>query len=126
MILSAAEACDLARDLCERGFLRPIQAAQPSAVADLLADAVAAGTDGQVVAQAQASLAERLHPDVVAAPLQRWVENPGRAPTGSGASQEVLRQLEATRAELEAVYATPTWRLLSTLHGLVKRLTGSS
>lgn len=122
--LLATTPCDLAADLAGRGFLRALPTASPQAVADALEAIAARGCDGQRVAEAQAWAREAFDPDRLAAPLVQWVASPDRAPVGRSGALEISAQLEATRAELAGVYATPTWRLLSSLHRLLRRILG--
>ncbi len=117
---------ELSRGLAEGGFLDPLPEATPQAVAQLLARLVADGCDGSRVAQAQQFCAEHHHPIALAEPLLRWVDAPDRAPAGERGAQQLAAELAATRAELSRVYGTPTWRLLSSLHGLLLRLLGRS
>lgn len=122
--LAATTPCELANTLAERGFLARIPGPTAADVAAALEQAVARGSEGQVVEQAQAWLAQAFDPTVLAAPLLTWIDAPDRAPTGISGALELSAQLGATRAELARVYASPTWRLLSTLHGLLLRLLG--
>jgi hypothetical protein len=122
--LLATTPCALAADLAAKGFLHPLPSPSPDAVAGALEAIVARGSDGRAVAEAQAWAGEALDPDRLAAPLVDWVANPDRAPAGRSGTIELSAQLEAARAELAAVYATPTWRLLSSLHRLLLGLFG--
>ncbi len=52
--------------------------------------------------------------------LTGWAAEPRRAAPGVDLPQAAADEAAALRRELEAVHATPTWRLLSKLHGRVK------
>ncbi len=119
-------ACELARDLAARGFLAPLPEATPAAVAATLEELAVGGCDGSTVARAQAELARVYDPDALVQPLLRWLEAPDRAPAGSALAGSAARELARVQAELAGVYATPTWRLLSWLHGALGRWTGGS
>ena len=122
--LMATTPCELAASLAEQGFLRSLPSPTAQAVADALAQAVERGSDGQVVDQAQAWLSRAFEPTALAAPLLAWAEAPQRSPAGTSGALELAAQLAQVRSELAGVYATPTWRLLSSLHGLLGRLLG--
>ncbi len=120
----ATTPCELAADLAARGFLRPLPSPEPDAIADALELAVTRGSDGAGVREAQAWAAEAFDPVRIAQPLLDWVGAPERAPAGSSGAHELSTQLAQARAELAGIYATPTWRALSTLHGWLLRLLG--
>jgi hypothetical protein len=122
--LLATTPCALATELASLGFLHPLPEANPRAVADALEAIVARGSDGAATAEAQAWASVAFDPDRLAAPLLDWVSAPERAPAGRSGAHELSLQLQATRAELAGVYATPTWRLLSTLHRLLLGILG--
>jgi len=124
LALMATTPGELEKDLADRGYLTPLSEASPQVLADALEAIVASGCDGGSVSQAQAWLAQAHDPHRLAAPLLRWAQTPARAPQGSSGALEISAQLEATRGELAGVYATPTWRLLSSLHRLFLRLIG--
>jgi hypothetical protein len=122
--LLATTPCALAADLAERGFLTPLPSPDPQALADALEQSVAKGCDGEAVRQGQRWAAEAFEPQRLAKPLLDWAAAPERAPAGRGGAHELSTQLAQARSELAGIYATPTWRLLSTLHGWVLRLLG--
>ena len=55
-------------------------------------------------------------PEAPCAPLLSWVARPDRAPRVGGMDEAAL-----LRAELEGVYASPTWRALARVHRLLRR-----
>jgi len=122
--LLATTPSELSAELAARGFATALPAATPEAVADALEAAVTRGSDGSAVREAQAWAATAHDPATLAAPLLAWLEAPQRAPSGTAGALELTDQLQAVKAELARVYATPTWRMLSTLHGLLLRLAG--
>jgi hypothetical protein len=122
--LLATTPCELAADFSGRGYLEPLASAEPEQIADALEAAVDRGSDGDRVRRAQAWAAQAYDPRRIAAPLLDWAAAPDRAPAGTDGTQELATQLARTRQELARVYATPTWRALSTLHGWLRRLLG--
>ncbi|MFH1464479.1 MAG: hypothetical protein ABIO70_08835, partial [Pseudomonadota bacterium] len=121
--LLASTGPELAAGLAAEGFLHPL-APGPEVLAEALAARVAAGSDGASTAEAQRVLRARHDPAILGAPLARWAAAPRRAPTGDGHVEVLSARIAALEAELAAVYDTPTWRLLSRLHGLLRRLAG--
>lgn len=114
----------LARDLAARGFLHPVPAATPEALAEALAARVSTGSTGETVAEAQRALAASHAPAALCAPLAAWAARAERAPAGADALQLLAERVAAAEAALAAVHATPTWRIAGRWHGLLRRLRG--
>lgn len=116
MLGLASTRSPLARELAALEALIPLPEGRPEALAEAL---VAIHRRPQPVAaliQAQELLARRYDPDAVAAPLLEWLRAPRRRARGEHAGAALGRENARLRAELSAVYASPTWRALAWLH----------
>lgn len=108
--------CPLARELVALGALRPVPEGDADALAEALLEEVARPSDPRRLEAAQAQLADRLAPAQVFAPLCAWVERPTRRAPSAGPGAALALENARLKAELNAVYASPTWRSLARLH----------
>jgi glycosyltransferase involved in cell wall biosynthesis len=105
----ATATCELSRDMAAGGWLRPVPPRDPDALAGALLD-VAQGPP----LPDRAPLRARHALDATVAPLTDWVAAPRRMPRApwADAHVEALRARDAARAELAALRASPTYRML--------------
>lgn len=105
--------CELARELAELGALRRVPMRDPAALAEALAELAATPLDGLALEAARQELRARHAPERVARPLLAWVARPSRLTPGRAIAAALIEENLRMKAELAAVYASPTWRALS-------------
>ena len=108
--------CALAQQLVQAGGMIAVQP-----TAEAVGDALLRCADGRLqvhptVAPAQALLRAIAHPDVALAPLRAAALHPTRATRATLPWLELPAALQAVQAELDAVYASPTWRITNRIH----------
>ena len=89
-------------------------------IADVLVQLVSQPPSPDRAAAATAHLARRYAPSIITRPVLDFVAQPTRSPAVPEPIAAVAAELEAVRSELAAVHGSPTWRVLSRLHRLLR------
>ena len=120
--LSVVATCrtELCSALVQEGLIYGIADQSPEELADILVDLCEQNTSILEVSKAQDFLEERFLPSRIFEPLVEWVDAPTRVPSGVDPSAEMALELAELRAELAAVYASPTWRVSGAAERVIK------
>ncbi|HCH62253.1 MAG: hypothetical protein CL927_15695 [Deltaproteobacteria bacterium] len=118
--LVASPTTDLVADLVAHELCIPIPPGTAGpALADRLVKLVEEPPPPERVAAAHTHLATRYAPTTTCDALLDFVHAPSVLPVTADPVALVTRELETVREALTAVHGSPTWRLLSRIHGLL-------
>ena len=118
--VAASAGTELVDDLLAHDLATALPS-DPPALARVLGRLVTAPPPAGRAAAAADHLARHAAPARIAAPLVDFAAAPRRHPPAVDPLAQVARSLEAAQAELAGVHASPTWRLLSRVHGALRR-----
>ncbi len=107
--------------LASRGLVTGLPAGDPAALAAALLDLHDRDRDTDRTLALRAALAATSDPVRLAAPLVAWAAAPDRARPAPSPAATLAAERDRLRDQLAAVHGSPTWRVLSRLHRLVRR-----
>ncbi len=116
--IAATPGCALLNAMAAEDLILPLTG-RPEEDASLLT----APPDPDRVRRADAWLTRCRAPARCFAPLQQWLAAPTRAPAAPATEALVAANARLTAA-LASIHQSPTWRLLSPIHQVIRRLTG--
>jgi hypothetical protein len=111
---------ELCRDLAGLRMLRPVGVNAPEELADVLVKMTREATEGAAAFRAQRFIESRYKTKDTLAPLLAWCTDPLRVPEGADPSADLAEEVLRLRSELEAIYATPTWRAAGAADRILK------
>jgi len=117
----ATPCSDLTRELAGIRMIAPVRPGDPEHLAEVLVRAWREGSDGSTAERGQAYLQSRYGVDRCFRRLLSWVDEPARLPAAEPPSAGLAAEVERLRAELDAVYTSPTWRAAGRAQGILKR-----
>jgi len=109
------------QQLASEGVATAVPAGDPEALSAALVALASADRDTDRTTRLGASLEATSAPEAVARTLVAWVDQPVRVPARPSPLQSMAEERDRLRDALQAVHASPTWRVLSRLHRAVRR-----
>lgn len=116
--IAATPGCALLNAMAAEDLILPLTGNPRDNAALLIAP-----PDPDRVRRADAWLTRHCAPDRCFAPLQQWLTAPTRAPAAPAAESLVAANARLKEA-LARIHQSPTWRLLSPIHQVIRRLSG--
>ncbi len=112
---------ELTRELAGLRMIFPLRSGDPQHLAAGLEHVARKGQDGAQVRRAQGFLEGRHDEVQVLAGLLEWLQVPARVRPASSVEAQLGAEIARLKAELNAVYESPTWQVGSTTHRVLKK-----
>jgi hypothetical protein len=121
LVVFATPRSELVRELAGLRMIFPVRSGDSRHLAAGLSHLAAKGQDGAQVRRARGYLLGRYSEEQVVSGLLEWLRAPFRVPPLETPEARLSTEIAHLKAELAAVYASPTWQVGSTTHRVLKR-----